>query len=219
MAEKLKKVSIIIFIIVSLSVFAEEKVIADWSAAGLQGWRFHEFEGRTNYNFSVQSGNKVIEAKSRNSASSLYRNIEININNTPIINWSWMASSFNGTGLERTKSGDDFAARLYVVASAGPLPWQKNSLVYVMARGEPVGNYWANPFTDRAIIYVVDNYDLVKGRWVMHQVNIKKDFKRLFNQDVDTIEGVALMTDTDNAGGEAVAYYGDIYFSEDKPVF
>ena len=71
----------ILFIIVSLSVFAEEKVVSDWLVTGLLGWRIHEFQGMTNYNLSDQSGNKVIEAQSRNSASSLYRNIGVNINN------------------------------------------------------------------------------------------------------------------------------------------
>lgn len=214
-AEQLKKVSIFLFLLATASICAAEKKVSDWSATGMLDWRTHKFKGVTNYRLANYSGRKVIEAQARDSASSLYRNIKININNTPVLNWSWMAASFSGKALERTKFGDDFVVRLYVVASTGPLPWQKNSLVYVIARGEPVGSYWANPFTDRAVIHVVDSYDLVEGRWIKHRLNVKKDFKRFFNQDVDIVEGVALMTDTDNSGGEALAYYGDIYFSED----
>tara|TARA_B110000444_G_C18818558_1_gene586483 strand:- start:1217 stop:1828 length:612 start_codon:yes stop_codon:yes gene_type:complete len=203
-----------------MSVLAKEYLVSDWSSNGFLDWRIQEFKGMTRYTLTDHSGYKVVQVKSENSASVLYKNIEININKTPIINWSWMASFFNETGLEkteseRTKLGDDFVLRIYVVASAGPLPWQKNSIVYVMARGEAVGNYWSNPFTNRAIIYVADNYNLLVGSWVTHKINIKTDFKRFFNQDVDTIEGVALMTDTDNSEAEALAYYGDIYFSKD----
>lgn len=209
------KASICLVFLFSMSVCATEKVASNWLLEGLIDWRTHEFDGTTDYSLTDHSGSKVVRAKARNSASSLYRNIKVDINQTPIINWSWMASYFKGDGLERTKAGDDFVVRLYVVASTGPMPWQKSSLVYVISRDEPVGSYWPNPFTQRAIIYVVDTYDSVRGRWVNHKADIKKDFKRYFNKDIDIIDGIALMTDTDNSGGEAVAYYGDIYFSED----
>ena len=51
------------------------------------------------------------------------------------------------------------------------------------------------------------------GRWMMEKRNIKEDIKRYFKSDISFIEGIAVMTDTDNSQSAAVAYYGDISFS------
>ena len=51
--------------------------------------------------------------------------------------------------------------------------------------------------------------------WDSEKRNVKADFKKLFGEDVHTIDAVALMTDTDNSGGQVSAFYGDIWFSKD----
>ncbi|MGE3150714.1 MAG: DUF3047 domain-containing protein, partial [Pseudorhodoplanes sp.] len=49
--------------------------------------------------------------------------------------------------------------------------------------------------------------------WVSHKRNVRSDIRELFGQDITSIDAVALMTDTDNSGQRATAYYGDIWFS------
>ena len=41
----------------------------------------------------------------------------------------------------------------------------------------------------------------------------QEHFKQLHDLDVDLLDGVALMTDTDQTGLEAISYYQNIYFS------
>jgi len=51
------------------------------------------------------------------------------------------------------------------------------------------------------------------GQWVSEKRNIRDDFRQQFGEDIDTIDAVALMTDTDNSGQRATAWYGDLYFT------
>ena len=50
------------------------------------------------------------------------------------------------------------------------------------------------------------------NRWVAEERNVYADYKRIFNQEPPEISGVAIMTDSDNTGESAVAWYGDIVF-------
>ena len=51
------------------------------------------------------------------------------------------------------------------------------------------------------------------GNWHSHQVNIKEDYYRVFGKRISKIDGIALMTDADNAGHSATSYFGSIFFS------
>ena len=51
------------------------------------------------------------------------------------------------------------------------------------------------------------------NEWVTVKVNVKEHFKKFHDLEVDDIEGVAIMTDTDNSEKLAIAYYQNIYFS------
>ena len=207
----IKKLAIIVFFFPAFAFSAENVVLASWSEHQKQGWLQHDFSGETLY--LVDQKSIALKAKAVNSASSLYRNIEVDLNQTPFLQWSWRAEYFDGQGQEKQREGDDFVARFYAVANIGIFPWQKRALVYVVSRQYETTEFWSNPFTDNVLMVVVDSFEETKGQWRQHKVNLKEDFKHYFDIDIDSIEGVALMSDTDNAGGTAVARYGNIYFS------
>jgi len=197
----------------SASAADEELMIGRYSSGDLRGWQTRSFKGETRYSFDDKSGRRALFADSQGAASGLYREIRVDLNRTPWLNWSWRVDRvLNGVD-ERVKPGDDYPARVYVVVSGGAAFWKTRSLVYVWSSNQPAGATWNNAFTSNARVMALRSGTKYAGRWVGEKRDIRADFRRLFGEDIDHIDAVALMTDTDNTGQSASAWYGDIYFT------
>lgn len=191
----------------------EKLMIGRFSAGALSGWQTKSFKGETRYGFDEKSGQRALFADSRGAASGLYREIRVDLKRTPWLNWSWRVDRvLNGVD-ERGKAGDDYPARVYVVVSGGAAFWKTRSLVYVWSSAQPVGATWDNAFTGNAKVMALRSGTKDAGRWVSEKRDIRADFRQLFGEDIDAIDAVALMTDTDNSGQSAAAWYGDLYFT------
>jgi hypothetical protein len=192
---------------------AQERVeVGRFSEGDLGGWKVRRFEGETSYTFDEVAGRRALRAKSDGTASGLYRKIEVDLERTPYLEWSWrIAGVLKGVD-ERTKNGDDYPARVYVIVSGGLAFWRTRSLVYVWSSNQPKGSTWDNAFTDNAKVIALESGDADAGRWIREKRDVRADFRRLFGDDVDTLDAVAIMTDTDNSGQSATAWYGDISF-------
>ena len=191
----------------------EELAIGRFSAGDLSDWQTKSFKGETRYTFDGKSGRRALFADSRGAASGLYREIRVDLTRTPWLNWSWRVDQVLSGVNERDKSGDDYPARVYVVISGGAAFWKTRSLVYVWSSNQPVGATWNNAFTSNARVMALRSGTKDAGRWVSEKRDIRADFRQLFGEDIDHIDAVALMTDTDNSGQNATAWYGDIYFT------
>ncbi|MCW8889739.1 MAG: DUF3047 domain-containing protein [Sedimenticola sp.] len=180
---------------------------------GLALWEEHSFKGRTEYRLTQLDGEAVIHAQSNSSASGLFRKIRIDLNETPYLNWQWQLEK-GLVGLdERSKQGDDYSARVYVIREGGLLPWRTKALNYVWSGSEPIGSVWPNAFTDRSQMIALRSTEDDTGKMYAEKRNIKADFTRYFGEDVRYVDVVAIMTDTDNSGLQASAYYGELYFT------
>jgi hypothetical protein len=191
----------------------EKLMIGRFSAGELGGWQTKSFNGETRYRFDDQSGRRALFADSRGAASGLYREIRVDLKRTPWLNWSWRVDQVLKGLDERGKAGDDYPARVYVVVSGGAAFWKTRSLVYVWSSAQPVGATWDNAFTGNAKVMALRSGTQDAGRWVSEKRDIRADFRQLFGEDIDAIDAVALMTDTDNSGQSAAAWYGDLYFT------
>jgi hypothetical protein len=65
------------------------------------------------------------------------------------------------------------------------------------------------------MIVVESGLDRV-GQWIEEQRNVYEDYKQAFGEEPPLVNGVAIMTDTDNTGEEATAFYGDIGFKRER---
>lgn len=191
----------------------ETLLVGRFSAGDLTDWQTKSFKGETRYTFDEDSGRRALFADSRGTASGLYREIRVDLKRTPWLNWSWRVDRVLSGVDERTKAGDDYPARVYVVVSGGAAFWKTRSLVYVWSSNQPVGATWNNAFTGNARVMALRSGTRDAGRWVSEKRDIRADFRQLFGEDIDQIDAVALMTDTDNSGQSATAWYGDIYFT------
>ncbi len=194
-------------------VSAEERVIAHFSGASLLGWKEKSFVGRTRYQFVSEDDRQVLEATANGTASGIFREIEIDLNKTPYLNWSWWIEDALHGNDEMSKSGDDYPVRIYVVVSGGFFFWRTRAINYVWSSSEPLDSHWPNAFTRKAMMVAVRSGSEQRRLWVTEKRNIREDFKRLFGEDIDQIDAVAIMSDADNSAGRVRGRYGDIYFS------
>jgi hypothetical protein len=189
-------------------------VVGNFSAGSLSGWKDKEFSGQTKYWLTTLDGLQVLEAQSRAAASGLFYEKRIDLKKTPIMNWRWRLEKPLINRDEQTKDGDDFSARVYVVVSGGLIFWNTKSINYVWASMTPKERVWPNPFAGDHVMMVAARSSVDKsGAWYDEKRNIRTDFKKLMGEDIQYIDAVAIMTDTDNAKGDATTYYGDIYFT------
>lgn len=193
----------------------EKYEISLFSAKSLSGWEEKQFAGKTEYSFvrDEQEG-WVLKAVSNGSASGLVKQERIDLNKYPYLNWSWKAQVFPKVEDEKTKDGDDYPARIYVIFKTGSWFWNTRALNYVWNSHYPPDEAWPNAFTANAYVMAVESGTKKAGRWVTEKRNIQADIQKCFGIKVDVIEAVAIMTDSDNSADKAVAYYGDIYLSD-----
>lgn len=181
--------------------------------ATVEGWTSKTFKGNTQYQPTLLNGTAALKAEARASASGLFREIKIDLNKTPVLNWRWyIEDTFSGND-ERTKNGDDYPARIYVVISGGAFFWRTKALNYVWSSHQPVGTHWPNAFTGNAQMLAVTTGTPPGADWVTVKRNVRDDLKQVFGQDFKTLDVVALMTDADNTGQSVTAYYGEVYFT------
>ena len=206
-------ISVIVFLPI-LSWTADTRIdIARFSQGDLSGWQTKVFAGETRYTFENSQGRLGLRAESSAAASGRYREININLDETPMLHWSWKVDNVL-TGInERTRAGDDYAARVYVVFSDGLAFWRTRAINYVWSSNQPVGDSWINAFTDNVHMVAVQSGPERVGQWISEQRNIRADYQKFFGGKPKAIDAVAIMTDTDNSGKTAIAWYGDIWFA------
>lgn len=183
-----------------------------FSMTGLNGWELQVFNNKipTSYRLVQDSGAQVVEAECRTSAAGLIRKESVDLKDTPILTWRWwVAEGLHGID-EREKKGDDFVARVYVVLDGGWAVWRTRSLVYVWSSGQPTGSHWPSAYTEQAHVVALRGGARETGRWWAEARNVREDFKRYFDQDIDRVDALALMTDCDDSDATARARYGDL---------
>jgi hypothetical protein len=218
---KLSALSILTFLSLNIRAdIAEEKlIIGAFSSGTLDHWESKEFKGATHYKIVELAGTNVLKAESTGSASGLFNEQRIDLHKTPIMNWRWHIENRLGSNLnEQEKSGDDYAARVYVVVNGGAAFWQTKALNYVWSSTSPVGKVWPNAYAyagpngKMTMIALRSSTDKT-GTWYSEKRNILDDLKYQFGEDIQYIDAVAIMSDSDDSQGKVTAYYGDIYFS------
>lgn len=198
-----------------------------------EGWELFTFKkipNRTNYQL-VKDGNLlVVKATSDKTASGLTHPLRIDLKETPILEWRWKVTDIVSKGDVRTKEGDDYAARVYVTFEYDPekVGWRKKTkyrigrllfgdipiaaINYIWANKTPRGTFVDNAFTDLVRMIVLENREEKVGEWVEEKRNVYEDYRKAFGEDPPIVNGIVIMTDTDNTGGTATAFYGDITF-------
>ena len=191
---------------------ADDIAVSRFATDGLKGWESKSFKGTTDYRIIQEDGRTVLKAHAKGAASGLTKKLKFSPQNYRYLKWNWKISGTIASGNEKTKQGDDYAARVYVVFP-GHFFWQMRALNYIWSNKLPKGEFVPNAFTSNAMLLAVESGPSKAGQWVSEERDILADFRRVFGEDPPEAGAVAIMTDTDNTGAEATAWYGDITLS------
>lgn len=198
------------------------------------GWKpltFPKIPRHTTYRL-VKDGDRVaVKAASQASSSGLTKEVLIDPKEYPIMQWQWKVSNVLKGGNVAKKDGDDYPARIYVTFQYdgekaglfGKAKYETAKLIYgrypplgainyIWESRAPIGTAVPNPFTDQVHMIVVESGPSKLNTWITEERNVYEDYKRAFDEEPPMISGVAIMTDTDNTGESAEAYYGNIAF-------
>ncbi len=170
-------------------------------------------DAKTQYTLGNNENGNYIRAEANNSASGLGKKVKINLNKTPFLNITWKVEKDLQGIIEDSKKGHDYAARVFVIKKTGATPLSNRAMNYVFSSNKDINTYHQSPFTKKSIDYVLSTTKKNLNEWVSVKVNVKDHFIKFHNLDLDEINGVAIMSDTDNSKLKAISYYQNIYFS------
>jgi hypothetical protein len=213
----LVKTLTLIFILSSLG-YANEIKVFEFSEAELSQLEVRKVRGadnNTNYSVGSNKNGNYLKAIADNAASGLGKKVKIDLNKTPIINITWKIEKDLPGIKENTKKNHDFSARVFVIKKTGATPLSNRAINYVFSSNNEVGFNSPSPYTKKSIDNVLATTKENLNKWVTVSANVKEDFKKFHYLDVKELDGLAIMTDTDNSKLKSIAYYQNIYFSAD----
>ncbi len=192
--------------------YSEEIPVSRFNTEGLAGWESRSFKGITEYRLVREDGRTVVKSSSNASASGLIRRIRFDPVKYRYLRWSWKIAHTIKGGDEKFKAGDDYAARVYVVFP-GKYFWQMKAINYIWANKLAKGESVPSAFTADVKLVAIESGNNMSGQWLTEERNLYADYRRLFGTDPPEAEAIAIMTDTDNTGSNAEAWYGDIFLA------
>ena len=198
-------------------VHATEVNVFDFTELELSQLEVRKVRGADNltiYTVGSNENGNFFKAVADNAASGLGKEVKIDLNKTPFINITWKIEKDLPGIKENTKKGHDFAARVFAVKKTGTTPLSNRAINYVFSSNNEVGFNAPSPYTKKSIDNVLASTKYNLDQWVTVKSNVKEDFKKYHDLDVNELDGLAIMSDTDNSKMKAVAYYQNIYFSE-----
>ena len=196
--------------------FADEVKVFDFTEVELSELKIRKVRGADNKTIYTVGSNKngnFLKAVADNAASGLGKEVKIDLNKTPFINITWKIEKDLPGIKENSKKGHDFAARVFAVKKTGATPLSNRAINYVFSSNSEVGFNSPSPYTKKSIDNVLASTKNNLNKWITVKANVKEDFKKFHDLDVNELDGLAIMSDTDNSKMEAIAYYQNIYFS------
>ena len=187
--------------------------VFDFTEEELKTLEVRKIKGETLWSVGSNQNGNFLKAEANGVASGLGKEINIDLNKTPFLNITWKVEKDLKGIIENSKKGHDYAARVFVIKKTGATPLSNRALNYVFSSNNDIDQNWFSPYTKKSVDYILSTTKKNYNEWVSVKVNIKDHFKKFHNLDVDNLDGIALMTDTDNSELLSISYYQNIFFS------
>ena len=207
---------IISILLLTNIAYAENVKVFEFTEKELSELKIRKVRGADNktvYTAGSNENGNFFKAVADNAASGLGKEVKIDLNKTPFINITWKIEQDLKGIKEDTKKGHDFAARVFAVKKTGATPLSNRAVNYVFSSNSEIGENWPSPYTKKSIDNVLASTKENLNVWVTVKANVKEDFKKFHDLDIDELDGLAIMSDTDNSKKKSVAYYQNIFFS------
>ena len=206
---------ILIFLLNINSSYSEVLRVFEFTEDEFKNLKTRKVKGETKWSLGSNDNGNFIRAEAEGVGSGLGKEVSIDLNKTPFINITWKVEKDLSGIIENSKKGHDFAARVFVVKKTGKTALSNRAVNYVFSSNNSINESWRSPYTKKSIDYVLSTTKDNLNKWVTVKANVKDHFKKLHNLEVNELNGVAIMTDTDNSKLKAISYYQNIYFSSE----
>ena len=214
MARLITKSLIIFFVLIELA-YSEKIQAFNFTKEEFDALEVKKVKKLTTYNLGSNENGNFLRAEAEGVGSGLGKKLKINLESTPFINITWKVEKDLRGIVENSKKGHDFAARVFVVKKTGLTALSNKAINYVFSSNRAIGEYSRSPYTKNSIDYVLSTTNTNLNEWITVKANVKDHFKKLHGLDVKIIDGLAIMTDTDNSKLKTISYYQNIYFSSE----
>ncbi|MDO9622002.1 MAG: DUF3047 domain-containing protein [Moraxellaceae bacterium] len=203
-----------------------------------KGWQLFQPNQKvaaTQYRLQQEKNEWVVHAVAKSSMAGLIKPMQVDLNKTPILCWSWRIKTVVSNADLNTKAGDDYAARVYVLfdVPVNQIPFADRVKVrlaktfygadlpnaainYVWDNKHPIGTVAPNAYTDRTRLMVLQSGNAQTGKWVRQARNVAKDYRTMFAGQLPMVAGLAIATDTDNTASNTEAWFSQPYFVSDQ---
>jgi hypothetical protein len=179
----------------------------------LKTLKVKKVKGKTTWILGSNENGNFIKAEAEGKGSGLGKEVKIDLIKTPFINITWKVEKKLSGIVENSKKGHDYAARVFVIKKTGSTALSNRAINYVFSSNNNIDDNWPSPYTKKSIDYVLYTTKKNFNEWLTVKANVKEDFMKLHDLEVNELSGVAIMTDTDNSKLKAISYYQNIYFS------
>ena len=200
------------------SAYSETVKVFEFTEKELSALEIRKVRGadnNTSYTVGSNENGNYLKAVADNAASGLGKEIKIDLNKTPFINITWKIEKDLQGIKENTKKGHDYAARVFAIKKTGATPLSNRAINYVFSSNSEVGENRPSPYTKKSIDNVLATTINNLNEWVTVKSNVKEDFKKFHDLDVNELDGLDIMADTDNSKMKSISYFQNIYFSAD----
>ena len=198
------------------SAHAETVKVFEFTEKELSALEIRKVRGadnKTSYTVGTNENGNYLKAVADNAASGLGKEIKIDLNKTPFINITWKIEKDLRGIKENTKKGHDYAARVFAIKKTGATPLSNRAINYVFSSNSEVGENRPSPYTKKSIDNVLATTKDNLNVWVTVKANVKEDFKKFHDLNVNELDGLAIMADTDNSKMKSISYFQNIFFS------
>ena len=211
------KITIIValFFLFFQTLNSKEVKVFEFTENEMETLKIRKVKKKTTYTLGSDENGNFLKAEAQGKASGLGIEKKINLLETPFINITWKVEKDLSGIIENSKKGHDYAARVFVVKQMGMTALSKRAINYAFSSNNSIGQYWNSPYTKKSMDYILSTTLDNLNEWVTVKANVREHFKKFHDLDIKEIDGVAVMTDTDNSKLQAIAYYQNIYFSSE----
>jgi len=188
----------------------------------VRGWKLIKYFGIPPTQYSRVSKN-IIKAESLGSRASLFKDVGEKEREFFILSWRWKISNVVRSAIETKRDRFDAAARVIVVFGKGKAFGNRErsfgifgmkepiglKIEYIWATRKPKGEIFDHPAERNCKVFVLESGEENAGKWVYEKRNLRKDFKKVFEEEFPGVIAIGIQTDTDHSNEMVTAYYSE----------
>jgi Protein of unknown function (DUF3047) len=212
---------IVVSALVAFAWAAERVIVEGWRSyprgtRGIPGDWKEQTWGSPAYDLEIvaDDGQPVLHLRSKGDNSTISRDLKgsINLDDTPILEWSWKVVTLPTGGNACQKSTDDQAAQVYIAWLRVPESVRSRIIGYVWDSTAPAGTICKSQKTSTVTYVVLRSGPGELGKWITERRNVVEDFRRIYGEAPDKPTGLSLGIDSDDTRSGAESFIGPAAF-------